>query len=68
MANSIILTLLKFYSSKQRVPVIDFGEFVDYLRRYAQHHEDENPELVVFTSGSTDSLQEELSKLESERY
>ena len=68
MANSIILTLLKFYSSKQRVPVIDFGEFVDYLRRYAQHHEDENPELVVYTNGSSDSLQEELMKLESERH
>ncbi|MBO5607057.1 MAG: hypothetical protein J5930_04105 [Treponema sp.] len=68
MASSIILTLLKFYSSKQRTPVIEFGEFVDYLKRYAQHHTDENPELVVYTSGSNDSLQEELSKLVSERH
>ena len=66
-ATSIILTLLKFYSSKQRTPIVETAEFVDYLKRYAQHHIDENPELVVYISGTPESLQEELSRLSSDK-
>ncbi len=62
MASNIIYTLLKFYSTKQRTPVIDQGEFVDYLRRYAQHHEEEAPELNTFIN-SSDALQNELESL-----
>lgn len=67
MASNIIYTLLKFYSTKQRTPVIDQGEFVDYLRRYAQHHEEEANELNIYIN-SSDSLQTELESLSAKRY
>ena len=57
-----ILTLLKFYASRQKSPMIDYAEFADYIKRYAQHHLEENPDLISFI-GSTDSLQKELDDL-----
>lgn len=64
---SIILQLLKFYSSRQRAPVIDYGEFVDYVRKYAQHHFDENPELANFINGPVSDIQAELDRYASDR-
>lgn len=63
-----ILTLLKFYSSKQKRCMIQYEEFADYIHRYAQHHMNENSDLVVYCSTSyLESLTEELHKLENER-
>lgn len=63
-----ILTLLKFYASKQKSPIIEYREFGDYLHRYAQHHLDENSELVSFCGASyTDALDAEISQLVSSR-
>ena len=64
MASNIIFTLLKFYSTKQRTAVIDQGEFVDYLRRYSQHHEEDAPELNTYIN-SSETLQYELESLAS---
>lgn len=58
-----IYTLLKFYASRQKTPMIDFGEFEDYLKRYAQHHIDENPDLASYIGNTDLKLQEELDKL-----
>lgn len=58
-----VLTLLKFYAGKQKNPMIETSEFADYMHRYAQHHLDENPELVAYASVSSDALNEELSRL-----
>lgn len=60
---SNIYTLLKFYASRQKSPMIDFGEFAEYLKRYAQHHVEENQDLVVYVGNPTDPLQQELAKL-----
>ncbi len=60
---SNILTLLKFYSSKQRTPAIDYDEFIDYIRRYSQHHMDEKPELVTYINATAAALQDEFDKL-----
>ncbi len=60
---SNIFTLLKGFSSKQRSAVIDFSEFADYVRSYAQHHINENVNLQAYL-GSTDvALEDELKKL-----
>ena len=64
---SNILTLLKFYVSKQHSPAIDYDEFVDYLRRYSQHHMDEKPELVIYTDATAETLLPELDRLAGER-
>ena len=58
-----ILTLLKFYAGKQKSPIIEYKDFADYLHRYAQHHLEENPELVIYTGTSNESLDTELVRL-----
>src|SRR5574344_226763 len=60
---SNIYTLLKFYASRQKSPMIDFGEFADYLKRYAQHHLEENQDLIAYVGNPTDALQQALAKL-----
>ncbi len=60
---SNILTLLQGFSSKQRTPVVEFSEFAEYVRHYAQHHLNENVELQAYLGSTDDTLQEELSKL-----
>lgn len=62
-----ILTLLKFYSSKQKSPVIEFSDFSAYMKRYAQHHIDENADLVNYVGNCDDKIMEELTKLSRER-
>ena len=62
-----VYTLLKFYLSKQRTYVVEFGEFAEYLKRYAQHHNQENPELYIYAGSDTAALQEELENLSGER-
>ena len=61
-----VYTLLKFYASRQKSPLIDYDEFADYIKRYAQHHLEENAELAVFLGNSSDALQKELDKLVAE--
>ena len=58
-----ILTLLKFFAGKQGNGVIDYGEFTEYLRRYAEHHLDEQPALVAYVSDPVPALQREIEKL-----
>jgi len=60
--SSNILTLLKFYSSKQKSPLVDYDEFASYMKKYAQHHVEENPELTAYL-GSDEKLRQEISSL-----
>ncbi|HBG65170.1 MAG TPA: hypothetical protein DDW78_01715 [Treponema sp.] len=65
-ATSNILTLLKQYSSKQRSAVIEFGEFADFVRRYAQHHVNEKAELASYLGSTDDALEEELEHISAD--
>ena len=58
-----ICLILKHYASKQKSPLVDFNEFAEYLKRYANHHLAENPELAVFIRNNTEAIQNELIKL-----
>ncbi|MBQ9538060.1 MAG: hypothetical protein IJU95_02220 [Treponema sp.] len=64
---SNIFTLLKGFSSKQRSAVIDFSEFADYVRSYAQHHINENAGLQAYLGSTDEALEGELKKLSSSR-
>ena len=64
---SNVLELLKSYSLKQRIVSIEFGEFADYIRHYAQHHVNEKGWLGAFLGTTDDTLQDELRKLASAR-
>lgn len=62
-----ILTLLKYYTSKQKSPMVEFTEFTEYIRRYAQHHMNENSDLVVYCGNSyVENVNEEIQKLVTE--
>ncbi|MCR5218946.1 hypothetical protein [Treponema sp.] len=59
-----ILTLLKYYTSKQKSPFVEYNEFADYIHRYAQHHMSENADLVVYCGASyLETLDEEIQHL-----
>ena len=64
---SNVFTLLKGFSSKQRNAVIDFSEFADYVRSYAQHHINENAGLQAYLGSTDEALEGELKKLSSSR-
>lgn len=58
-----IIVLLKFFAGRQNSAVIDFGEFCDYLKRYSEHHLEEQPTLITYLSDTATVLQKELDKL-----
>ncbi len=64
---SNIFVLLKGFSAKQRSAVIDFSEFADYVRSYAQHHINENAGLQAYLGSTDEALEGELKKLSSSR-
>lgn len=64
---SNIFTLLKGFSAKQRSAVIDFSEFADYVRSYAQHHINENAGLQAYLGSTDETLEGDLKKLSSSR-
>ena len=58
-----IQTLLKHYAIKQNSPVINFNEFCDYMRRYAQRHIEEQEDLLKYVANSHDAVEKELELL-----
>lgn len=58
-----IIVLLKFFAGRQNSAAIDFGEFTEYIRRYSEHHLEEQPSLVVYLSDTASTLLKELEKL-----
>ncbi len=43
--------------------MINYDEFADYIRRYAQHHMEENSDLVKFMGNSSNVLDSEINLL-----
>ena len=64
---SDILELLKGYSAKQRGAVIEFSEFAEYIRHYAQYHVNENGALATYLGSTDETLRAELARLASTR-
>ncbi|MBQ0052572.1 MAG: hypothetical protein KBT11_11015 [Treponema sp.] len=62
-----INVLLKFFASRQKSAVVDYLEFCDYLKRYSQHHLEEQPSLVCYLDDPVPALQTELDKLVDSR-
>lgn len=58
-----IHVLLKFFASKQKGGIIDYFEFCDYLKKYSQHHLEEQPSLACYLENPEPALQKELDKL-----
>lgn len=65
---SNILTLLKYNCTKQRTNMLEYDQFADYIHRYAQHHMEENPDLVAYCSTDFKSILEaEINSLVAEK-
>lgn len=63
-----LLTLLKYYASKQKSPMIEYSDFAEYLHRYSQHHLEENSDLVIYCGTDyAESMETELNKFISSR-
>lgn len=60
---SSIIVLLNFFSSRQKSATIDYHEFGDYLKKYSEHHVEEQPELVPYLGDPYPALNLELEKL-----
>ncbi|MBP5283337.1 MAG: hypothetical protein J6Y93_01555 [Treponema sp.] len=58
-----IIVLLKFFAGKQNSGAVDYNEFCDYLKKYSEHHLEEQPSLVVYLQDLAGSLKKELDKL-----
>lgn len=62
--SSNLSSIIRFYAEKQKSPFIDFKEFCAYIKKYAEHHVEEQPELVKYLGDPTNTVSAELSGLE----
>ena len=62
-----IIVLLKFFALRQDSAVVDFNEFSDYLKRYSEHHLEQQPSLVTWLTDTSSLLLKELEKLHLEK-
>ena len=65
MATSANLSsIIRFYADKQKSPFIDLREFCTWIKKYAEHHVEEQAELVKYLGDPTSTVTAELSGLE----
>ena len=58
-----IIVLLKFFASRQKSATVDYRDFCEYLKRYSEHHIEEQPSLSCYLEDPVPALQSELEKL-----
>ena len=58
-----ILALLKFFASKQKTATVDHAEFCMYLRKYSEHHLEEQPTLAAYLEDTANAIKPEIEKL-----
>ncbi len=60
---SNLSSIIRYYSEKQKSPFIDLREFCAYIKKYAEHHVEEQPDLVKYLGDPTTTLTAELQGL-----
>ena len=55
--------ILRFYSEKQKSAFIDLHDFCAYLKKYAEHHVEEQAELVKYLGDPVETVIAELTGL-----
>ncbi|MBO5137618.1 MAG: hypothetical protein J6B81_03860 [Spirochaetaceae bacterium] len=58
-----IQVLLKYYATRQNNAMVNVLDFCEYMRRYAQHHIEEQPDLVQYLANTQEVVKKELDKL-----
>lgn len=56
-------SIIRYYAEKQKSPFIDLKEFCIYIKKYAEHHVEENAELVKYLGDPTNTVNAELEGL-----
>lgn len=62
--SSNLSSIIKFYADKQKSPFIDLREFCAFVKKYAEHHVEEQAELVKYLGDPTNTVTAELTGLE----
>ncbi len=62
--SSNLSSIIRFYADKQKSPFIDLREFCTYIKKYAEHHVEEQAELVKYLGDPTNTVTAELAGLE----
>jgi len=56
-------SILKYYADKQKSGFVDFKEFCAYIKKYAEHHVEEQGELVKYLGDPSNTVMAELQGL-----
>ena len=62
-----IQVLLKYYVSRLGNPQVIVADFCDYVKRYAQHHLEEQKELLPYVTDTVELVKKELDRLADEK-
>lgn len=62
--SSNLSSIIRFYAEKQKSPFIDLREFCAWIKKYAEHHVEEQAELVKYLGDPTSTVTAELAGLE----
>ena len=57
-------SIIRFYAEKQKSPFIDLREFCQFIKKYAEHHVEETPDLVKYLGDPSNTVNAELAGLE----
>lgn len=60
---SNLSSIIRYYAEKQKSPFIDLKEFCAYIKKYAEHHVEEQSELVKYLGDPTSTIVAELQGL-----
>ena len=64
---SNLSSIIRYYAEKQKSPFIDLREFCAYIKKYAEHHVEEQSELVKYLGDPTSTVVAELQGLSEKR-
>ena len=62
--SSNLSSIIRYYAEKQKSPFIDQREFCTWVKKYAEHHVEEQAELVKYLGDPTGTVTAELAGLE----
>lgn len=64
---SNIQTLLKHFATKQNNGIINFLEFCDYMKRYAQKYVEEQEDLIQYVANPQEAVSREVALLSDDK-
>ncbi len=64
---SNLSAIIRYYAEKQKSPFIDLKEFCAYVKKYAEHHVEEQSELVKYLGDPSGTVVAELQGLSEKK-